>query len=138
MVKNLPAMQETRVQSLGWEDPLEREWQLTPVFLPGEFHRQRNPGDYSPWGCKELDKTERLSLYFSPPFSPDLMTLVQGTLSPPHATRASRFPTPPQPVPLCLPLLTHHLYILFVSQFKNELPEGLVLNAVVHSCVPSA
>ena len=41
MVKNLHAMQETRVQSLGWEDPLEgRAWQPTPVFLPGEFHIQ--------------------------------------------------------------------------------------------------
>ena len=40
MVKNLPAIQETWVQSLGWEDPLEKEWQPTPVFLPGEFHGQ--------------------------------------------------------------------------------------------------
>jgi len=30
MVKNLPAMWETQVQSLGWEDPLEKEWQPTP------------------------------------------------------------------------------------------------------------
>ena len=36
MVKNLPAMQETWVPSLGWEDPLEEAWQPTPVFLPGE------------------------------------------------------------------------------------------------------
>ena len=42
MMKNLPAMQETWVQSLGWEDFLRREWQPTPVFLPGEFHRQRS------------------------------------------------------------------------------------------------
>ena len=35
-VKNLPAMQETWVQSLGREDPLE-EGMDTPVFLPGEF-----------------------------------------------------------------------------------------------------
>ena len=35
-------MQETRVQSLAQEDPLEREWQPTSVFLPGEFHGQRN------------------------------------------------------------------------------------------------
>ena len=36
-VKNLPAMQETCVRSLGWEDPLEeRAWPPTPVFLPGE------------------------------------------------------------------------------------------------------
>ena len=33
MVKDLPAMQETRVQSPAWEDPLD-----IPVFLPGEFH----------------------------------------------------------------------------------------------------
>ena len=40
MVKNLHAMLETPVQSLGQEDPLRREWQPTLVFLPGEFHRQ--------------------------------------------------------------------------------------------------
>ena len=38
MIKNLPARQETWVQSLGLEDPLEKEWQPTPRFLPGEFH----------------------------------------------------------------------------------------------------
>ena len=47
-VKNLPAMQETQVQSLGWEDPLEKEWQPTPVLLPGESHGQRSLADYSP------------------------------------------------------------------------------------------
>ena len=62
MVKNLPAMRETWVRSLGWEDPLEkvRERLPTPVFLPGEFHGQRNPVGYSPWGRKESDTTERL------------------------------------------------------------------------------
>ena len=53
MVKNLPAMQETRVQSLSQEDSLwRREWQSTPVFLPGEFHGQRSLVGYSPWGCR--------------------------------------------------------------------------------------
>ena len=33
--------------------PWEREWQPTPVFLPGEFHGQRSLADYSPWGFKE-------------------------------------------------------------------------------------
>ena len=44
-VKNLPAMQElqeTRVRSLGWEDPLEKGVPLTSVFLPGESHGQRS------------------------------------------------------------------------------------------------
>ena len=122
LIKNLLAVQETRVQSLGWEDPPEkqkvtqssilawripctiqsmgsqrvgrnfsvlclgfpcgsagkriclqwgrpgfnpwvgkspwrREWLLIPVFWPGEFH-----GLYSPWGHKQLDITEQLSL----------------------------------------------------------------------------
>ena len=38
LVKNPPAMQETWVQSLGWEDPWRRERLPTPVFWPGEFH----------------------------------------------------------------------------------------------------
>ena len=49
MVKNLPAMQETRVQPLVWKDLLEREWQPTPVFLPEEVHGRRNlVASYSP------------------------------------------------------------------------------------------
>ena len=59
MVKNLPAMQETWVQSLGQEDPWRRKWQPTPVFLPGKSHGQRSLVGYSPWGCKESDTTER-------------------------------------------------------------------------------
>ena len=42
-----------------------REWQPTPVFLPGEFYGQRSLSGYSPWGRKELDMTEWLTLYFS-------------------------------------------------------------------------
>ena len=42
MVKHLPAMQETRVQSLGQKDPLEKEMQPIPVFLPGKSHVQRS------------------------------------------------------------------------------------------------
>ena len=38
--------------SLGGEDPLEKEMAPPPVFLPGEFHRQRSLEGYSPWGCK--------------------------------------------------------------------------------------
>ena len=48
MAKNLPAVLETQVQFLCWEDPLEREWLPTPVCLPGEFYGQRSLVDYSP------------------------------------------------------------------------------------------
>ena len=55
MVKNLPAIQETWVRSLGQKDPLEKEWLLNPVFLSREFHGQRSLAGYSLWGPKELD-----------------------------------------------------------------------------------
>ena len=51
------SMWETWVKSLGWEDPLEKGKTTTPVFWPGEFH-----GLYNPWGHKESNMTEQLSL----------------------------------------------------------------------------
>ena len=54
-------MQETWVQSLGWKHPLEKGMATHSSFLPGEFHGQRSLAGYSPWGCKELDTTERLT-----------------------------------------------------------------------------
>ena len=52
-------MQETQVHFLGGEDPLDKERLPTPVFLPGEFHGQNCLMDYSsPWGRRDLDKTE--------------------------------------------------------------------------------
>jgi len=53
--KNLPAVRETRVQSLGLEDSLEKGTLPTPVFLPGEFHGWRTLVGYSPWGHKDSD-----------------------------------------------------------------------------------
>ena len=47
-LKNLPPIQEIWLRSLGWEDPWKREWQPTPVFLPGESHGQRRLAGYSP------------------------------------------------------------------------------------------
>ena len=57
MVKNLPAIQETWVRSLGGEDPLEKGMATHSSILPGEFHGQRSLEGYSPWGLKELDTT---------------------------------------------------------------------------------
>ena len=56
-VKHPPAMQETWVRSLGWEDPLEKEM-ATHISLPGKFHGQRSLAGCSPEGRKELDTTE--------------------------------------------------------------------------------
>ena len=42
------------------KSPWRREWQPTPVFLPGEFHGQRSLVGYSPQGCKESDTIEQI------------------------------------------------------------------------------
>ena len=59
-VKNLPAMQETQVQSLGQKDPLEKDTATHSSILAGESNGERSLVGYSPWGLKELDTTELL------------------------------------------------------------------------------
>ena len=62
-VKNLPAMQETRVQSLGWEVPLEKEMAIHSSILAWRIQGQRRLAGYSLWGHQELDTTEQLGTY---------------------------------------------------------------------------
>ena len=57
-VKNLHAMQETWVRSLGWEDPLEEGMAIYFSILAWESHGQRSLVGYSSWGSKESDMTE--------------------------------------------------------------------------------
>ena len=58
LVKNLSAMREMWIQSLGWEDPLEKGKATQSSILAWRI-------PYSPWGRKESDMTERLSLHFT-------------------------------------------------------------------------
>ena len=60
-VKNPPAMQETWVQFLGWEDSLEEGMATHYNIFAWRIPWTEEPIGYSPWGCKELDTTERLS-----------------------------------------------------------------------------
>ena len=63
LIKNLPAMQDTQVRSLGWEDPLEKEMATHSVLFIVEFHGQKSQADYRLWDHKELIwETERLLL----------------------------------------------------------------------------
>ena len=64
MVKNLNAMQETRIQSLGQEDPLEKEMATHSSTLAWRIHGQRSLVDLSPWDPKELDTTGLLTFTF--------------------------------------------------------------------------
>ena len=60
-IKNPPAMQETQVQFLGWEDPLEKGMATHSSILAWEIPGQRSLVGYSPWSQKESDMTERLT-----------------------------------------------------------------------------
>ena len=61
LIKNLPAMQETQVQSPGRDDPLEKGMATNPVFLPEEFHGQRSLAGYIVNRVTESDRTEQLT-----------------------------------------------------------------------------
>ena len=63
-VKNPPATQDTWVQSLGWEDPLEKRMVTPSGDLAWRIPWTEKPGRL-PWGLKESDTTERLTLSLS-------------------------------------------------------------------------
>ena len=60
-IKNLLAKWETGVQSLGWEDPLEKERAIHSSILAWKIPGQRSLAGYRLWGGKESDKTEQLT-----------------------------------------------------------------------------
>ena len=63
-VKNLPAMQDTRVRSLGWGDPLEKEMATHSSILAWKMPwTERSLAGYRLWGHKESDTTEQLTLW---------------------------------------------------------------------------
>ena len=64
MVKNLPAMLETGVGSLGREDLLEEGMATHSSILAWRIPWTEEPWGYSPWYHKELDMTEQLTLSY--------------------------------------------------------------------------
>ena len=62
MVKSLPAVWETRVQSLGWEDPLEKEMATYSSLLAWEIPWTEEPGGLPSVGLQESDTTEGLTI----------------------------------------------------------------------------
>ena len=63
-VTNLPAMPDTQVRSLGWEDSLQQGMAIHSSIPAWRIPWTEEPGGYSPWGRKGSDATERLSLHF--------------------------------------------------------------------------
>ncbi|CAI9158163.1 unnamed protein product [Rangifer tarandus platyrhynchus] len=66
MVKGLPAMRETQVQSLGREDPLEKEMATHSSTLGWKISWMEELVGYSPWGRKELDMTDDFTFFHFP------------------------------------------------------------------------
>ena len=61
----IPGIQRSMEKGTMEKELWRREWQPTPVFMPGEFHEQRNNnGLYRPWGHRESDMTEQLTPIF--------------------------------------------------------------------------
>ena len=54
LVKNPPAMQETLIRSLSWEDPWRKAWQPIPVFLPRESPWTEEPGGLQSVGLQRV------------------------------------------------------------------------------------
>ena len=79
------ARNEARPRFNPWVEkiPWRSKWQPTSVFLPGESHGQRNLEVYSPWGHKESDMTEQLTLShcISFVFSPRSVLFAPGCFS---------------------------------------------------------
>ena len=65
MVKRLFTMRETRVRSLGWEDPLEKEMAIHSRTIAWKIPWTEEPGRLQSMGRKESDRTERLHFHFT-------------------------------------------------------------------------
>ena len=86
-----------------------REWQPTPVFLLGELDGQRSlEGLHSPWGCKELDTTERLNIFTF------VYTCILSLLNLPPTSHL-----PPHPTPLSC-----HRAAVWASRIIQQIPNG--------------
>jgi len=100
--------QEKQVQFLVGKIPWNRKWQPALVFLPGKSHRQRKLA--SPWGHKESDTTEQLSMHRD---RTQISCLASGffTTEPPEK---------PSGCQICLQNNTFHLRPLCQGQRGNQ------------------
>ena len=122
VVKNLLCLQHRRprfdpgVRKIPWR----RKWQPTPVFLPREFHGQRNLAGHRPWGCRESDTAERLILSLSPEFFEETGQGVRG-----RGTKLCHILTNQNVVFSCMYRLLHRkiLWVLLWSTFYRSRPK---------------
>ena len=125
MAKNLPAMQETQVQSLNRDDPLEKG--PTPVFLPGEFHGQRSLAGYSPWVTKSWT-----DLLQPGPLTSPITSILRSLIGIANFTNPKPSPPPKSPLKLAHPGV---LLIWFMAAPFFQCP-GPDLAVIFHTSPP--
>ena len=76
LVKNLPAMQESHVPCLGWQDPLEKEMAIHSSILVKRISWTEESGRVQPKGHKKSDTTERLTLSLFPSYKFNFLLLL--------------------------------------------------------------
>ena len=102
--------------------PQGREWQPTPVFLPGEFHGQRSLASYNPWGREESDMAEQLSLSFQI----YMIKLMGGD--------GGKDCSSSVPSPSFSPLLLPNMYVSLFSSGLTAFPMNLLCNIEDLAC----
>ena len=126
-----PSCQCRRQKRLGLDPwlgkiPWRRKWQPTPALLPGESHGQRSLVGYSPWGRKELDMTEWLSVDARkppPPPSPNKVTCWgTGWLGLEHRNLGGEYSSPHSQHRLLSPILEMCLVVcsLMGRQWRRD------------------
>ena len=120
MVKHLPAVRETQVRSLGWEDPLEKEMATHTSTLTWKIPWTEELVGYSPWGRKELDMTEQLHFHF---LKSQVALVIKNPL-PVQERKELRVPSLGQEDPLEEGMVTHSSILAWRIP-RTEEPGGL-------------
>ena len=131
-----PACQCRRCKRCGfhpWVEkiPWRREWQPTPVFLPGKFHGSRSRAGYRPWGCKESDTAEQLRVPVLPPSKRESCIKSLPLQQVPYAYQLASFSNDPGAFPAVASVLRlwasefvcHSLNTVLVSHSPQALPD---------------
>ena len=132
IVKNLPAMQETQVQSLGQEDPLDKGMDTHASNLVWGIPWIEKSGSYSPWGHKEWNKTEGLTLSLSEFIPGTLLCFRSGSTR--HGESASIAES--TELGVRHPGITSYNLCQGISLFKPQLPHVKLKDLKLFSAEP--
>ena len=137
-VKNLPAMQKTRVDPWIRKIPWRRKWQPTSEFLPGESLGPRSLVGYSPWGRKSQTRLKQLSTHTHVPGGLCFLRKIISRVWIPLMQKATR-PQKPHQIQSSQPHLVLGFVVIFWREADSACRAGpLALIPHLHSPLPLA